>query len=176
MMYICAVTRVYDSWGLLKVTRSPTPQCALRSFHGHSAAAQGFTWGGLAKKPTANPQLCGNDTVQSRHARGHWLEKEKKKAAERNTDNSYPWTNPLDFKTRPWLMPPNPLLTAARRRKGEFDFRRAGSLSAPCCGRRSENSSVDVFLAASRRRESCARGGRGNTREKGRSPYYCKKT
>ncbi len=117
--------------------------------------SRGVGW----QKPTANPQLCGNDTVPSRHARGHWLE--KKKAAERNTDNSYPWTNPQDLKTRPWLMPPNLLHTPARSRKGEFDSSRAGSLCAPWCGRRSENSSVDVFLAASRKRESCARGREG---------------
>jgi len=132
-------------------------------------------WAG--KNPTANPQLCGNDTVPSRHARGHWLEKEEeKKAAERNTDNSYPWTNPLDLKTRPWLMPPNLQHTASRRRKGEFVFSRAGSFSAPCCGRRSENSSVDVFLAASRKRESCLRGREGKNEREGQISVLLQKT
>lgn len=170
-----AVLQSWVSWGLLKwlrVTRSPTPPRALRVIHGHGAAAQGFTWGGLAKthsKPTAVRKW--HSTVTSREralTRG-------KKAAEINTDNSYPWTNPLDLKTRAWLMPPNLLLTAARRRKGEFIFSRAGSLCAPCCGRRSETHRWMFFLPRHARGRVAHGGGRGNTREKGRSPCYCKK-
>lgn len=119
--------------------------------------SRGVGWQKTHSEPTAVRKW--HSTVTSRERALTRERRRKKKEAERNTDNSYPWTNPLDLKTRPWLMPPNPQLTAARRRKGEFDFSRAGSLSAPCCGRRSENSSVDVFLAASRKRESCARGG-----------------
>lgn len=94
-----------------------------RVIHCHGAEAQGFAWGGLAKthsKPTAVRKW--HTTVTSRERA---LTREKN-PAERNTDNSYPWTNPQDLKTRPWLMPPKVLHTAARSRTGEFDFSRAG--------------------------------------------------